>query len=75
MKLLSIPNPILTAAAMALLATPVIAADVGVSIAVDYPVCFVQERWYNDVYVPAYRERQGKGHDKKPPKGKGSRHD
>jgi hypothetical protein len=22
---------------------------------------FVEDRWYNDVYVPTYRERQGKG--------------
>ena len=39
------------------------------------PVYFVQESWYNDVYVPQYRERdqgkhgkggnQGKGHGKK----------
>ncbi len=31
------------------------------------PVYFVQDRWYNDVYVPRYQERQGKGdhgHDK-----------
>ena len=39
------------------------------------PVYFVQDRWYNDVYVPRYRERHrergdhpgkghGKGHDK-----------
>ena len=24
------------------------------------PVYFVQENWYNDVYVPAYRERHGR---------------
>lgn len=28
------------------------------------PVYFVQDRWYNDVYVPQYRERkEGRGHD------------
>jgi len=36
-----------------------------------YPVYFVQDRWYNEVYVPAYREKHDKGHDKKPPKDKG----
>ena len=36
-----------------------------------HPVYFVQDRWYNEVYVPAYREKHGKGHDKKPPKDKG----
>ena len=25
------------------------------------PVYFVQENWYNDVYVPAHRERHGRG--------------
>jgi hypothetical protein len=35
-----------------------------------YPVYFVQERWYNEVYVPVYREKHGKGHGKKPPKDK-----
>lgn len=25
------------------------------------PVYFVEERWYNDVYVPQYRERRGNG--------------
>jgi hypothetical protein len=136
MKFLSILKPILAAAAFALAATPVLAADVAVSIAVGepgfygridlgsfpppvlvnpqplviqaapvgvvrqpiylyvppghakdwrkhcrkydacgYPVYFVQDRWYNDVYVPAYREQHGKGHDKKPPKGKGPKHD
>jgi hypothetical protein len=35
------------------------------------PVYFVQEEWYNDVYVPRYREakEQGRGQGKK--KGKG----
>ena len=36
-----------------------------------YPVYFVQDRWYNEVYVPVYREKHGKGHDKKTPKDKG----
>ncbi|MEQ1439759.1 hypothetical protein AAG565_10365 [Fontimonas sp. SYSU GA230001] len=41
-----------------------------------YPVYFVQDRWYNDVYVPAYRAKHGGpgdgGHGKgKPDKGKG----
>ncbi len=26
------------------------------------PVYFVQDRWYNDVYVPRYRESHGWGH-------------
>lgn len=35
-------------------------------------VYFVQDSWYNDVYVPKYRERHGKpGHDSHPGKGKG----
>jgi len=38
---------------------------------------FVQESWYNDVFVPRYRERKqdGKGHDKKHGKGKGHKND
>lgn len=41
------------------------------------PVYFVQDRWYNDVYVPEYRARHGGGpdgkmHDKKGP---GKSHD
>lgn len=33
------------------------------------PVYFVRDEWYNDTYVPAYRERhEGKGH------GKGNKH-
>ena len=36
-----------------------------------YPVYFVQDRWYNEVYVPVYHEKHGKGHDKRPPKDKG----
>ncbi len=31
--------------------------------ACDRPVYFVQERWYNEVYVPQYRERHGDHHD------------
>jgi hypothetical protein len=31
--------------------------------ACDKPVYFVRDKWYNDVYVPQYRERMGK-HDK-----------
>lgn len=27
------------------------------------PVYFVQDQWYNEVYVPQYRERHGHGHD------------
>lgn len=48
------------------------------------PVYFVQERWYNDVYVPEYRARHGGGgpkhkggpgrHDDRGP-GKGGGHD
>lgn len=37
------------------------------------PVYFVQERWYNDVYVPAYRERRHEHHrddDRRPGKRK-----
>src|SRR5437773_12571846 len=37
------------------------------------PVYFVLEDWYNNVYVPRYRERHGQGHDKK--RGKGHRED
>jgi hypothetical protein len=41
------------------------------------PVYFVQEDWYNNVYVPRYRdgERHGQGHDKKHGKGKGHKED
>ena len=35
------------------------------------PVYFVQDRWYNEVYVPQYRERHGHGHDDDHGKGKG----
>ncbi|MEP6998312.1 MAG: hypothetical protein ABI900_11715 [Betaproteobacteria bacterium] len=41
------------------------------------PVYFVQDTWYNEVYVPGYAERKnhGKGHDKyKENKGKGKGH-
>jgi hypothetical protein len=35
------------------------------------PVYFVQDNWYNEVYVPAYREKHGHGHDKGHGKGNG----
>lgn len=35
-----------------------------------HPVYFVQDRWYNDVYVPHYHERHGK-HNGKGHRGKG----
>ena len=40
-------------------------------------VYFVQDHWYNDVYVPRYREREqeGKEHGKKHGKGKGHKND
>ena len=40
-------------------------------------VYFVQEHWYNDVYVPRYREHEqdGKGHGKNHGKGKGHKND
>lgn len=44
--------------------------------ACDRPVYFVQDRWYNEVYVPRYRERHhpgkgyAKGHDKGHGKGR-----
>ena len=34
------------------------------------PVYFVKERWYNDVYVPQYRQRSG-GYDRGPSRGDG----
>jgi len=38
------------------------------------PVYFVQENWYNDVYVRSYREREpSRGHGGEPP-GKGNGH-
>ena len=51
------------------------------------PVYFVQDRWYNNEYVPRYRERhggrhadrhddnRGKGHDRGRGKGKGHKDD
>jgi hypothetical protein len=36
------------------------------------PVYFVQDTWYNDVYVPAYREKHGHGYDKGHGNGKGN---
>ncbi len=36
------------------------------------PVYFVQDSWYNQVYVPHYREMHGNGHK---PHGKGHDHD
>lgn len=39
------------------------------------PVYFVQDSWYNQVYVPRYHEIHGKGHGKKGHgKGKGHKH-
>jgi hypothetical protein len=44
--------------------------------ACSHPVYFVQDRWYNEVYVPRYRERHhpgkgyAKGHDKGHGKGR-----
>ena len=37
------------------------------------PVYFVQDSWYNNVYVPRYA--QGNGHGKGPGKGKGHNYD
>ena len=39
------------------------------------PVYFVQEDWYNNEYVPQYRERQGKGKGKGKGKDKHGKHD
>lgn len=36
------------------------------------PVYFVQDSWYNDVYVPTYHENQGKKGNKGKNKGKGN---
>jgi hypothetical protein len=36
-----------------------------------YRVYFVEDKWYDDVYVPAYRERHGGGHGKGKKKGHG----
>jgi len=39
------------------------------------PVYFVQDRWYNEVYVPQYQERRGGGHDRGEGHGRGGGHD
>lgn len=42
------------------------------------PVYFVRDNWYNEVYVPRYRERQHDGrrdHDRREERGHGKRHD
>jgi hypothetical protein len=39
------------------------------------PVYFVQDRWYNDVYVPEYRSRHGGGPDRKHDMDHGKNHD
>jgi hypothetical protein len=39
------------------------------------PVLFVEDRWYNDTYVPAYGEKHGKKSGKKQGKGKGHNDD
>lgn len=39
------------------------------------PVYFVQDRWYNDVYVPEYRARHGGGPDRKHDNGFDRKHD
>ena len=36
-----------------------------------HPVYFVQESWYNDVYIPRYQERHRKGSNEHPGKGHG----
>ena len=38
------------------------------------PVYFVQERWYNEVYVPARRERAREDHDRGHGRGHGEDH-
>jgi len=38
------------------------------------PVYFVKERWYNDVYVPQYQARHGKGHNGDHDKHQGKKH-
>ena len=35
------------------------------------PVYFVQEKWYKEVYVPAYRDRKGHAKEDKKKEGKG----
>jgi hypothetical protein len=39
------------------------------------PVLFVEDRWYNDTYVPVYGEQHGKKSGKKQNKGKGHNDD
>jgi hypothetical protein len=39
------------------------------------PVYFVQDRWYNDVYVPRYRESHGRGHGEGHGDDRGEGHD
>ncbi len=39
------------------------------------PVYFVRDKWYNNTYVPYYREHHGKGHDKKQKEKRGKGHD
>lgn len=41
------------------------------------PVYFVQERWYNDVYMPRYREdhARGRGRDDDQGRGRGPKHE
>jgi hypothetical protein len=39
------------------------------------PVYFVQDRWYNEVYVPEYRSRHGGGPDRKHDRDIAKRHD
>ena len=39
------------------------------------PVYFVQDRWYNDVYVPRYRESHGHGHGEGHGDDRSQRHD
>ena len=38
-------------------------------------VYFVQDGWYNNVYVPEYEHKHGKGHGKDKDKDKGNKHD
>jgi hypothetical protein len=38
-------------------------------------VYFVQDGWYNDVYVPQYQQKHGKGNGKGHGHGKGHKHD
>lgn len=71
--------------ATALVAAPVFAQDVGVSISIGHPgfygrinacgerVYFVQDAWYANVYAPHYRERHGH-HDGDDSRGEGRNH-